>query len=92
MTKGDVATRLVGMFPDLKRTEAQNLTEAVFAIVTQSLVSGKDGVVRIHGFGTFEVTERAARTGRNPKTGETIAIPARKMVRFRPSSTLKDAL
>ena len=92
MTKGDVATKLVGMFPNLKRTEAQNLTDAVFAIIAQALVSEKDGAVRIHGFGTFEVTERGARTGRNPKTGETIAIPARRMVRFRSASALKDAL
>jgi len=91
MTKGDVASKLVSMFPNLKRTEAQNITDAVFAIISQALVSG-DSAVRIHGFGTFEVTERGARTGRNPKTGEAIAIPARRMVRFRSASVLKDAL
>jgi len=92
MTKADVAARLVGMFPNLKKTEASSITDAVFAIITQALVASNEGVVRIHGFGTFEVTVRAARTGRNPKTGATIAIPSRKMVRFRPASSLKDAL
>ncbi len=92
MTKTEIANRLMSMFADLKKTEAQAMTDAVFSIVTEALVDGKDGFVRVHGFGTFEVAQRAARSGRNPKTGETIAIPARRMVRFRPASALKDAL
>lgn len=92
MTKTEITNRLLGMFSNLKKAEAQAITDGVFSIITESLIEGKDGIVRIHGFGTFEVTQRAARSGRNPKTGETIAIPARRMVRFRPASALKDAL
>ena len=52
----------------------------------------KDGSVQLIGFGTFKVAKRAARTGRNPKTGEAMKIKASKSVRFAPSSTLKGSL
>ena len=52
----------------------------------------KDKKVQIIGFGTFEVKKRAKRTGRNPKTGEAMEIPASKSVGFKPSSVLKGTL
>jgi nucleoid DNA-binding protein len=52
----------------------------------------KDGVVQLIGFGTFKVAKRAARTGRNPKTGEALKIKASKSVRFVASSALKKTL
>ncbi len=52
----------------------------------------KDGVVQLIGFGTFKVAKRAARTGRNPKTGEALKIKASKSVRFVASSALKGSL
>ena len=52
----------------------------------------KNGSVAIAGFGTFAVTKRAARTGRNPRTGGTIKIKAAKVPKFRPGKGLKDAL
>jgi DNA-binding protein HU-beta len=52
----------------------------------------KDGVVQLIGFGTFKVAKRAARTGRNPKTGEALKIKASKSVRFVASSALKKSL
>ena len=92
MGKGDVAAKLLEKFSDnLKRGDAQKIVDEVFAIITRALVEEGDDC-RIHGFGTFEVAERSARTGRNPKTGETIAISARRTVRFRSASALKDAL
>ena len=54
--------------------------------VTEALKSGEK--VTLVGFGTFMVAERAARTGRNPQTGEKIEIPARKVVKFKPGSKL----
>ena len=48
--------------------------------------------VRIHGFGTFKTAQRAARTGRNPRTGESVQVPARRVVRFSPSTTLSATL
>lgn len=57
----------------------------------QKALSGGDKVTLV-GFGTFGVSERAARTGRNPQTGAPIQIPARKAVKFTPGKSLKDAI
>ena len=64
------------------------------AAVLDSIATGvkKDTKVQIIGFGTFEVKNRAARMGRNPKTGEAMQIAASKSVGFKPSSTLKNSL
>ncbi len=58
--------------------------------ITQELARG--GEVRVAGFGTFSTTTRTARSGRNPRTGEPIAIPARRAVRFVPAKALKGAV
>lgn len=66
--------------------------EAVDAVLTAVAKGVKGGNVQLIGFGTFKVVKRAARTGRNPKTGATMKIKASKTVRFVPSSALKGAL
>jgi len=68
--------------------------EDAVAAVLDSIAKGvkKDKKVQIIGFGTFEVKKRAARMGRNPKTGESMKISASKSVGFKPSSTLKGSL
>jgi len=74
-------------------TSKRAAEEAVKAVL-DSIATGvkKDGVVQLIGFGTFKVSERAAREGRNPKTGEKMKIAASKSVRFSPSSNLKGSL
>ena len=74
----------------LTRQEAARALEAVLEGVTQTLVRG--GEVTLVGFGTFAVDERAARTGRNPKTGEPVDIPAARMPKVRPGKALRDAV
>ena len=69
---------------------AADALEAVIAAIAAGIK--KDKVVQIIGFGTFKVSQRAARKGRNPKTGETIKIKASKSVRFSASSALKAKL
>ena len=64
--------------------------DATIEAVTSSLKNAES--VALVGFGTFLVRERAARTGRNPKTGETIQIAAAKVPAFKPGKALKDAL
>lgn len=72
---------------DLTKAESSRAVDAVVAAVTKAL---KDGdAVTLVGFGTFQVRDRAARTGRNPKTGEALKIKASKSVRFKPSPALK---
>lgn len=75
---------------DLPKTQAQEAIEAVIACITKALKSGEE--VRLVGFGTFAVADRAATTGRNPRTGEAIKIPASKQPKFKAGKELKDAV
>lgn len=74
----------------LKPKDAKLALKAVLDFITESLEDGD--TVQIMGFGSFSVTERASRTGRNPQTGETIEIPARNSVKFKPGSNLRQAV
>lgn len=75
---------------DLPKTQAQEAIEAVIDCITKALKSGDE--VRLVGFGTFTVADRAATTGRNPRTGEPIKIPASKQPKFKAGKELKDAV
>ena len=73
---------------DLKKKEAEAAVNATIEAIAEALKAGDK--VQLIGFGTFEVKERAAREGRNPKTGETIKIAAAKKPAFTASKVLKD--
>ena len=75
---------------DISKADAGGAVDAVFAAIEGALKSGDE--VRIVGFGTFSVAERAASTGRNPRTGETIQIKASKQPKFKAGKGLKDAV
>lgn len=75
---------------DLTKAQAGESVDALFEIISDTLKSGDE--VRIIGFGNFSVTERAATEGRNPRTGETIQIPASKTPKFKAGKGLKDAV
>ncbi len=72
------------------KASAQRAVEAVFDTISKTLGRGED--VTITGFGTFRVAKRAAREGRNPKTGEKIHIPASIRPKFRAGKVLKEAV
>lgn len=74
----------------LSKKDAKAALEATLASVTESLQKGDS--VQLIGFGTFKVNERKARTGRNPRTGETINIAAAKVPAFVAGKVLKDAI
>ena len=74
----------------LSKKDAEAAVKAFVEIVTKELQKGEK--VQLVGFGTFEVSERAARTGRNPQSGETIEIAASKTPKFKAGKALKDAL
>ena len=74
----------------LSKKDTEATLKAFIDVVTDELK--KDGKVQLVGFGTFEVAARAERTGRNPKTGETMTIPASKAPKFKAGKALKDAL
>lgn len=73
----------------VSKTDASRLFNAMVETVTESLSKGE--AVTIVGFGTFKVTNRAARSGRNPQTGEVIEIPAQNSPRFSAGKQLKEA-
>lgn len=75
---------------DLSRSDVSRALEAVLGSVTDALKAGEK--VTLTGFGTFEVRERSARTGRNPQTGETMDVPASRAPAFKAGKALKDAV
>ena len=75
---------------DLSKASAARAVDATIAAISNSLKAGNK--VTLVGFGTFDVSERAARTGRNPRTGATLKIKAAKVPKFRAGKTLKDAV
>ena len=72
----------------LSRNESAHLVESVLDHITEALVSGE--TVKISSFGTFSVRDKAARVGRNPKTGEEVPIQPRRVLTFRPSHLMKE--
>jgi DNA-binding protein HU-beta len=86
MNKTDLIARIAEEIGGTK-TESEAYLNSVVAQITKALAAGESVV--LPGFGTFEVRARAARTGRNPQTGETIQIAAAKVPAFKPGSLLK---
>lgn len=72
------------------KTSAEEVVETMINSITDSLKKGEE--VSIAGFGTFVVKARAARTARNPRTGEPVKVPATKVPKFKASKALKDAV
>ncbi len=89
MNKADLVN-YVAEAGGLSKSAAADAVEAVLGGITSTLAAGES--VSLVGFGTFSVTDRAARTARNPRTGETINVPASKAPKFKPGKALKDAV
>ena len=75
---------------DMTKADAERALNSLVATITDELANGGD--VSLVGFGTFKVNERAARSGRNPQTGETIQISAAKVPAFKAGKAIKDAV
>ncbi|WP_028306546.1 HU family DNA-binding protein [Desulfitibacter alkalitolerans] len=73
---------------EVTKKDAEKAVNATFAAIEEALAAGDK--VQLVGFGTFEVRDRAARIGRNPKTGDEIKIPATKVPAFKPGKALKE--
>ena len=86
MTKADLI-EAVYQKEGFSKGESQELVELVFEIIKFTLESGEN--VKLSRFGNFVLKDKKSRTGRNPKTGETLEISARRVVTFRPSDVLK---
>ena len=89
MNKGEFVEALAGRL-DISRAQADRALSAVLDILSEQMTKGEK--VAFTGFGSFEVSKRAARTGRNPKTNAAIQIPASKVPKFSAGATLKAAV
>ena len=89
MTKADIIDRMASD-ADVSKAAAGRALDSALEAITKSLTKGDS--VTLVGFGTFTVSKRAARKGRNPQTGESINIPASKVPRFKAGKGLKDTV
>ena len=87
MTKADLIDE-VSRLAELTRKDSEVIVETIFDSVVRSLRAGDK--IEIRGFGSFRTRQRKARMGRNPKTGEKVEVPAKKIPFFKPSKELKD--
>jgi len=89
MTKSDIANSIHSA-TNLSKKDSSDILESVFSIMKDTLESGEK--IKISGFGNFEISLKKDRIGRNPITGESITIEARKILTFKPSTVLKAAI
>ncbi len=89
MNKNDLINA-VSIKAGLTKADSSKAVDSVFEAITDSLKDGAE--VRLVGFGTFAVADRAASEGRNPRTGEKIKIPAARVPKFRAGKSLKEAV
>ncbi len=90
MTKADLINIIQSKAGLDTKAAAGKALDATLEALGEALANGD--AITLVGFGTFKVSERAARTGRNPRTGQEIQIPAAKTVKFSPGKRLKDAV
>ena len=90
MNKEILVKTVAGNIDGATKKDIEVVVNEVFDTIKNTLVAGEK--VAIAGFGSFEVVERAARTARNPRTGEEIAVPASKAPKFKAGKALKDAV
>jgi len=89
ITKANLGNKLFDKF-GLNKREAKDFVELFFEKIRQALENGSS--VKLSGFGSFILREKTSRPGRNPKTGEEVAISARRVVTFRSSQKLKNSI
>ncbi|MGH9534436.1 MAG: HU family DNA-binding protein [Terriglobales bacterium] len=89
MTKADLIEE-VAQAAEVTRKDGEKIVEAILDSIVQSLRAGDK--IEIRGFGSFRTRQRQARLGRNPKTGESVPVPARRIPFFKPSKELKDGV
>ena len=87
LTKADLIEEVLRV-TEVPRRDSETIVETIFESIIQSLQKGEK--IEIRGFGSFRTRQRRGRVGRNPKTGEKVEVPAKKIPFFKPSKELKD--
>jgi len=90
MTKSELINKLAQKNPQLYLRDVEAIVETVLSEMSDALVNGDR--VELRGFGAFSVKERAARIGRNPRTGESVEVAAKKLPAFKAGKSLRDRL
>lgn len=89
MTKADIVEK-IHTATGLSKKDSAELMESVFDIIKSTLESGE--TIKVSGFGSFVINQKDARRGRNPQTGEAMTIAARRVLSFKPSNILRQAI
>lgn len=90
MIRSELIDRLASDNPGLSGKDIENIVDCIFDMITKRLAEG--GRVELRGFGTFSTRARGARTGRNPRTGSTVAIEAKSVPHFKPGKEMRARL
>ena len=89
MNKAEFIEAVAGA-SDLSRADAGRAVDAVISTITKALQKGE--TITLVGFGTFDVRKRAARTGRNPRTGDPVDVPSKRVPYFKPGKEMRERL
>ena len=87
-TKVDLINQVHSTHPKLTKVQAREAVETILRIIKSSLGNGED--VLLSGFGKFSVNDKSSRKGRNPQTGESLMLDARRVITFKPSGKLRE--
>ena len=90
MNRSDLIDELAARFANLTKNDTEFAVNTILDALQDALVAGHH--IEIRGFGSFSVTQLAARMGRNPRTGESVAVPAKRTIRFKPGKALREAV
>ncbi len=90
MNRSDLFEALAERHPHLTATDAEVAVKTLLEAMAESLIAGQR--IEIRGFGSFSVVERAARQARNPRTGERVAVPPKRVLHFKPGKALREAV
>src|SRR5450830_1390660 len=90
MTRSDLVEELAARFAQLTHRDAETAVKTVLDAVADALVAGER--IEIRGFGSFTVSHRPPRMGRNPRSGESVAIPEKRVPHFKPGKALREAV
>ena len=86
MVKSELIQKLANLYPAIFHRDIERIVNIIFSEITHALCRGEN--IEIRGFGTYKITTRRARTGRNPKNSKTIQIPSKKAIKWKMSKAL----